>query len=252
MGNSNKTAIITGGAQGIGRIITDSLLKDGWKVAVFDIDGEALAEEAQRLEKQDLWTGFLCDITREEEVLSAVESAVGPEGRIDLLVNNAAIHANKPLAELEISAFRRVIDVNLTGALICAKACAKFLQTSKGSIINISSTRAFQSEANTEAYSASKGGIYALTHALAVSLGPDIRVNCISPGWIDVSAVRKSANSRQEELSVADHHQHPAGRVGNGYDIARMVKFLADPDNSFITGQNFFVDGGMSKKMIYV
>lgn len=251
MNDNRKTAIITGGAQGIGRILSDFLLEDQWKVAVIDIDEEALAEEAQRLEGQNQWIGLPCDITSWEAVVSAVESILAQTGSIDLLVNNAAIHANKPLAELEISEFRRVIDVNLTGALICAKACEKALRTSRGAIINICSTRAFQSEAHTEAYSASKGGIFALTHALAISLGPDIRVNCVSPGWIDVSAVRKSQTARQEALSETDHLQHPSGRVGNGYDIARMVKFLADPANSFITAQNFFVDGGMTRKMIY-
>jgi NAD(P)-dependent dehydrogenase (short-subunit alcohol dehydrogenase family) len=173
-------------------------------------------------------------------------------GRIDLLVNNAAIHANKPISQLEISEFRRVIDVNLTGSFICAKTCEEELRKTKGSIINICSTRAFQSEANTEAYSASKGGIFALTHSLAVSLGPEIRVNCISPGWIDVSAVRKSQTAKQEPLSEADHKQHPAGRVGVAEDIARMVLFLANEENSFITAQNFIVDGGMTRKMIYV
>ena len=110
----------------------------------------------------------------------------------------------------------------------------------------------FQSEANTEAYSASKGGILALTHALAVSLGPDVCVNAISPGWIDVSAYKKSSIAIKEELTEADHFQHPAGRVGTPGDIARMIEFLTDEQNNFITGQNFIIDGGMTRKMIYV
>jgi NAD(P)-dependent dehydrogenase (short-subunit alcohol dehydrogenase family) len=126
------------------------------------------------------------------------------------------------------------------------------LKTTKGSIVNIGSTRALQSEQNTEAYSASKGGILALTHALAVSLGPEIRVNCISPGWIDVSGVKKKSAANQIELSGADNEQHPAGRVGKPEDIANMVLFLLNPENDFITGQNFIVDGGMTRKMIYI
>lgn len=115
----------------------------------------------------------------------------------------------------------------------------------------MASTRAFQSEPNTEAYSASKGGIVALTHALAVSVAPNVRVNSISPGWIDVSAVRKKSSAHQINLSKEDHEQHPAGRVGNALDIARTILFLLDQRNNFITAQNFVVDGGMTKKMIY-
>ena len=135
---------------------------------------------------------------------------------------------------------------------MCAKHAAPYLKESKGRIINIASTRALQSEPNTEAYSASKGGIVSLTHALAVSLGPEIKVNCISPGWIDVSLVKKKALARHEKHTKADHLQHPAGRIGTASDISNMVEYLFQPENDFITGQNFVIDGGMTKKMIYV
>jgi len=125
------------------------------------------------------------------------------------------------------------------------------LQRTKGAIVNIASTRAIQSEPNTEAYSASKGGILALTHSLAMSLGPDIRVNCISPGWIDVSEWKKSQQAKKPHLTKMDHAQHPAGRVGKPEDIAALVAFLISDEAGFITGQNFVVDGGMTKKMIY-
>jgi NAD(P)-dependent dehydrogenase (short-subunit alcohol dehydrogenase family) len=148
--------------------------------------------------------------------------------------------------------WNRVIGTNLTGAFLCAKLTAPFLKKSKGSIINISSTRALQSEPNTEAYTASKGGILALTHALAMSLGPEIRVNCISPGWIDVSGIKKKSKANQIELSELDNLQHPAGRVGKAADIANMALFLLNPENDFIIGQNFIIDGGMTRKMIYV
>lgn len=248
----NRTAVITGGAQGIGRVVTDTLLKDGWNVAVWDSDDEAINQETKRMKGKTSWFGICCDITCAGSVQSAYVTTVKAFGRIDLLLNNAAIHANKPLADLEVSEFRRVIEVNLTGTLICAKTCERSLRESKGIIINMSSTRAFQSEANTEAYTASKGGIYALTHALAVSLGPDVRVNSISPGWIDVSDVRKTQTAKQIHLSGEDHAQHPAGRVGTGSDIASVVRFLVSPGNDFITAQNFVIDGGMTRKMIYV
>jgi len=247
-----RTVVITGGAQGIGRITTEMMIAAGYRVAVWDADEEALAEEREKWREEQGYLGIYCDVSSEEAVKKAVRHTLSVFGRIDILVNNAAIHANKPLAELSPAEWRRVIDVNLTGPLLCTKYCETELRNNKGCIVNLCSTRAFQSEADTEAYSASKGGIFALTHALAVSLGPDVRVNCVSPGWIDVSSVRKKSSAKQEVLKKEDHSQHPAGRVGEAGDIARMILFLCDRANSFITGQNFFVDGGMTRRMIYV
>jgi NAD(P)-dependent dehydrogenase (short-subunit alcohol dehydrogenase family) len=156
------------------------------------------------------------------------------------------------MSELTLEEWNRAIGTNLTGTFLCAKFSSPHLIESRGSMVNMCSTRAFQSEPDTESYSASKGGIYSLTHALAMSLAPNVRVNSISPGWIDVSAVKKKAKARQVKLSESDHAQHPAGRVGNAFDIAQMVMFLLDPANGFITGQNFVIDGGMTKKMIYL
>jgi NAD(P)-dependent dehydrogenase (short-subunit alcohol dehydrogenase family) len=245
------TMVITGGAQGIGRITAEIALQAGYNVAVWDSDREAIVEEMQRWKEDQTWLGISCDVSDEKDVISAIEKTLSRFGSIDVLVNNAAIHANMPLADLPVEAWRRVLDVNLTGPLICTKYCAPQLKSNKGSVINICSTRAFQSEAHTEAYTASKGGVFSLTHALAISLGPDIRVNSISPGWIDVSSVKKKDKAHQEVLSLGDHAQHPAGRVGVGADIGRMILFLCDPRNSFIAGQNFVIDGGMTRKMIY-
>ncbi len=135
-----------------------------------------------------------------------------------------------------------MIAVNLTAPFLVAKICLPLLKESQGSIVNICSTRAVQSEPNTEAYSASKGGLISLSHALAVSLGPDVRVNCVSPGWIDTS---------NNKLRAIDHNQHLTGRVGQVGDVASMVKYLLSNDANFITGQNFTVDGGITKKMTY-
>jgi NAD(P)-dependent dehydrogenase (short-subunit alcohol dehydrogenase family) len=117
------------------------------------------------------------------------------------------------------------------------------LRASKGSIVTIASTRAHMSEPNTESYSASKGGLLALSHALAISLGPEIRVNTISPGWI---------NASNEKLTAEDNAQHPAGRVGTVDDIAWLAAWLLEPESGFVTGAEFIVDGGMTRKMIYV
>ncbi|TNF43868.1 MAG: SDR family oxidoreductase [Bacteroidetes bacterium] len=246
-----RNIIVTGGAQGIGKIISKQLLENGFCVSVFDNDNEAIKEFQNEINSENI--AFLTtDISNEENVKKSVSASVEKFGNISGLINNAATQIDKPVTELSLNEWNRVIGVNLTGAFLCAKHAAPFLKNSKGSIVNISSTRAFQSEPNTEAYSASKGGILALTHSLAISLGPEIKVNCISPGWIDVSAIKKKSKANQIELSAADHLQHPAGRVGKPEDIARMVLFLLNPENDFITGQNFIIDGGMTKKMIYV
>ena len=246
-----KNIIVTGGAQGIGKVISQQLLKNGFCVSVFEFDEEAIQEFRIENNSENL-KFFQTDVSEEESVRNSVAASVDQFGNISGLINNAAIQIDKPVTKLTLNEWNRVIGVNLTGAFLCAKHSAPFLKNSKGSIINISSTRAFQSEANTEAYSASKGGILALTHSLAMSLGPEIKVNCISPGWIDVSAIKKKSRANQIELSEDDHLQHPAGRVGKPEDIANMVLFLLNPENDFITGQNFIIDGGMTRKMIYV
>jgi NAD(P)-dependent dehydrogenase (short-subunit alcohol dehydrogenase family) len=246
-----KNIIVTGGAQGIGKIISKQLLEKGFCVSVFEIDEEAIEEFRNEASSGNI-AFFSTDVSNEESVQKSVAASFKRFGNISGLINNAAIQIDKPVTELTLDEWNRVIGTNLTGAFLCAKHTALFLKNSKGSIVNISSTRAFQSEPNTEAYSASKGGILALTHALAISLGPKIRVNCISPGWIDVSGIKKKSKANQIELSEVDHQQHPAGRVGKPADISNMVLFLFNPENDFITGQNFIIDGGMTKKMIYI
>jgi NAD(P)-dependent dehydrogenase (short-subunit alcohol dehydrogenase family) len=246
-----KNIIVTGGAQGIGKVISQQLLEKGFSVSLFDIDNEAIEEfKADNISENIAF--FTTDVSDEENVQKSISESAKRFGNISGLINNAAIQIDKPVTELTLKEWNKVIGTNLTGAFLCSKHAALFLKNSKGSIINISSTRAFQSEPNTEAYSASKSGILALTHALAMSLEPEIKVNCISPGWIDVSGIKKKSKANQIELSEADHLQHPAGRVGKPEDIANMVLFLLNPENDFITGQNFIIDGGMTKKMIYV
>jgi NAD(P)-dependent dehydrogenase (short-subunit alcohol dehydrogenase family) len=248
---NNKVIVVTGGAKGIGRKIVLHFLREGWKSVIWEIDYQAGDELATVLNHPD-FLNVECNIALETEVKKAVLLTIERFGRIDVLVNNAAINCNKPLSSLSLLDWQKVIDVNLTGPFLCTKYCETELKRNRGSIINICSTRAFQSECNTEAYSASKGGVFSLTHALAVSLGPDIRVNSISPGWIDQSEEQKSSSAKKEFFSEEDHKQHPAGRIGKTDDIARLVWFLSQPENSFITAQNFVIDGGMTRKMIYL
>jgi NAD(P)-dependent dehydrogenase (short-subunit alcohol dehydrogenase family) len=191
------------------------------------------------------------DVSSEEQVAKLVEQTAHRFGRIDALINNAGISIGKPLECLSLEEWNRVLGVNLTGAFLCAKHASPHLRKQGGCIINIASTRAFMSEADTEAYSASKGGIAALTHALAISLGPSIRVNCISPGWIETGPWKKSSRTSAAELSEEDHLQHPAGRVGSAEDISSLVLYLVSPEASFLTGSNIIADGGMTRKMIY-
>ncbi len=247
-----QVAIVTGGAQGIGRVISQRLLEQGYRLALWDQDPEALKELETEFSKLGHLLPLTCDVGDPSGIEKAFAQTIEAFGRVDVLVNNAAVFESKPLEEWSFEAWNQGISINLSGPFWCSKLCAPYLKASKGLIINLCSTRAFQSEPGTFAYSASKGGIFALTHSLAVSLGPEIRVNSIAPGWIDVTPYQKSSSPGPEKLSKADHEQHPAGRVGTPDDIARMVLFLSDPANSFITGENFTIDGGMSRKMIYV
>lgn len=249
-----RIAIVTGGAQGIGRAIAARLLADGYGVLIADIDAEAGREAVEELGSPPGLDFVPTDVADETQVAACVAAAIAHGGRLDAVVNNAAIARapRVPIERLPLEAWNRQLAVNLTGAFLIAKHAAPHLRATRGAIVNVASTRALQSEADTEPYSASKGGLVALTHALAVSLGPAVRVNCVSPGWIDVSGRRKASRRDPAQLSAADHEQHPAGRVGTPEDVAAMVTYLLGDNAGFVTGQNFVVDGGMTKKMIYL
>ena len=246
---SQKCAIVTGGAQGIGKAIASRLLIEGFSVMIVDIQEKQGKRCSAELKQFGKLVFVPADITDEVQVRNLIKICIRSFGLINLLVNNAAVSIKKEVEDLTLKEWNRVLATNLTGAFLCAKHAAPYLKKERGSIVNIVSTRAYMSEADTEAYSASKGGLLALTHALAISLSPKVKVNSISPGWIDT---RKWITEKLPPLTTRDHQQHPAGRVGKPEDIASLVSWLAKEENGFVTGADFMVDGGMTRKMIYL
>lgn len=235
MNDSGKQVLVTGAAQGIGKAIADAYEAKG--CLVYRIDRN----------KIENGTSYLCDVSDAEAVYKLFETLDGQGAAIDILVNNVGISRNGDFLKLALEDFDLVYRTNLRSVMLLSQLAARRMAArgSSGAIVNLASTRAFMSEPDTEAYSASKGGIIALTHSLALSLGRyGIRVNSISPGWIH--------NGDASLLTEEDHSQHPCGRVGRPEDIARACLYLTDPDNGFVTGENLVVDGGMSRKMIYV
>ena len=231
---SSKHAVITGGANGIGRCIAETFLRTGASVTVIDMDKQA----AETLRDIQFFHG---DIADQAVLESFIHSLSRP---VDYLINNACVGRGGMLSGCSYEEFEYVQRVGVTALYYLTSLLHKNNLFAPGAaIINIASTRAFQSQPDTEAYSAAKGGIVALTHAMAVSLAGQVRVNCISPGWIETSD-----NSEHSEL---DKRQHPAGRVGTPADIAEMVLFLCSDKAGFITGENIIIDGGMSKLMVY-
>jgi NAD(P)-dependent dehydrogenase (short-subunit alcohol dehydrogenase family) len=240
-----KVLAVTGGAQGIGRAIALHFAQHGYAISIADTRATAARETLRALRRKGAQAEFFrTDVSRQAEVGNWLRATARALGCPDVLVNNAGIRASAPFLTLSAQAFDQVLATNLRGAFLCTQAAARLMirHRKKGAIINIASTRAFMSEPDTEAYSASKGGIVALTHATAISLGPRaIRVNAISPGWIET---RGRKHSRRDKL------QHPAGRVGAPEDIAQACLYIAERAG-FMTGQNLTLDGGMSVKMIY-
>lgn len=244
-----EVVLVSGAGQGIGKAIAQSFARAGAKVVLAEIDEQAGRKAEKQLSRAGEVLFVPCDVAEEESVRACVQAAVRRFKRLDFVINNAGIGIWKPVEQLTLDEWRRVLDTNLTSIFLFAKHAARHLRKAGGAIVNIASTRAFMSEANTESYSASKGGVVSLTHSLAISLGPQVRVNCISPGWIDVSGWKKA--SARSDVRKIDHEFHPAGRVGKPEDIAAMALFLCSSQAAFITGTNVMIDGGVTRKMIY-
>ena len=252
-GAGKPVVLVTGGAQGIGRGITAYFLAKGYSVVVADSDREAGEELMGLLSRQGDVRFIRTDVSSEESVQRCIARVQHWFGGLDGLVNNAGIADpyTGPLEYLDLEDWQRIIDVNLTGVFLMVRQALGLLRVRHGAIVNIASTRYLQSEPQTEAYAASKGGVVALTHALAVSLSGQIRVNCISPGWIEVGELQKARSRRPVHLTETCHQQHPVGRVGEAQDVASLVHFLLSDEAGFMTGQNIILDGGMTRKMVY-
>lgn len=246
--HEGKIVLITGAGAGIGRELALAYGREGALPLIADRDEAGLEETASLLEGEGLDSAsFTADISKPDEVVRLFADIEDMFGHVDVVINNAGFGIWKSPLDLEVDEWDHVVNTNLRGTFLCSREGAKLMKQAGegGSIVNIASTRALMSEPNSEAYAASKGGILSLTHALALSLGPDrITVNAICPGWIETRDY--------DGLRPADHLQHPSGRVGKPQDIARACLYLTNPANDFVTGTHITVDGGMTRKMIYV
>ena len=243
---SSKRVFITGGAEGIGKAIVEAFCLSGDQVAFCDINETAGQETAKA-------TGSIfhkVDVSDKDALESCIQRILSEWNDIDIIVNNVGISQFSSITETSVEDFDKILSINLRPVFITSRLLAihRKEQSSPnpyGRIINICSTRYLMSEPGSEGYAASKGGIYSLTHALALSLSEwNITVNSIAPGWIQTHDY--------DQLRPEDHSQHPSRRVGKPEDIAHMCLFLCEENNNFINGENITIDGGMTKKMIYL
>lgn len=274
--NTNKALniLITGGARGIGRGLFRQFLAKGHRVFILDNNTEELEHVKTRAEKwasaQGSWHALQCDLSKREQIKDAVQTVKETfDGKLDVLINNAFPTTLQLAEDRKMEAkgddieaeWDLQIAIGLTAPFILSRLCIPLLiegsstSGSPGTIINMSSTRAYQAESDHEAYSTAKAGILGLTQSMSISLGHrhKIRVNAIIPGWIHVQNETKAADEKEtaweEGLSKDDKEWHPAGRVGQTEDIVRAAEYLIE--SGFVTGQEVVVDGGVGRKMVY-
>ncbi|PLR91138.1 glucose 1-dehydrogenase [Bacillus sp. T33-2] len=244
---SKQVVVVTGASNGIGQAVAMMYAKHGAYVVVADVDAEAGNRTVSQIRQHGGEALFVeTDVRREDHIIHLMETTKDAYKAIHILINNAGKGLFKSPYQLAIEEWDDIVDTNLRSVFLGSREGAKYMRENErgGSIVNIASTRAFMSEPNSEAYAATKGGIVALTHALAASLSQDnITVNVISPGWIETGDY--------QQLKDVDHEQHFSRRVGRPEDVARACLYLTSKENDFVNGINLTVDGGMTKKMIY-
>jgi hypothetical protein len=240
-----KVAIVTGAGRGIGKAVAMAFARKKYQVIVAEIDASLGSRTVDEISEMGEGALFVkTDVSKVNEVEAMVARVHEEFKRIDVLVNNAGISEFCDVFELDEVQWDKVIDTNLKSVFFASRAVARVMKSTGGSIVNMASTRAVMSEPGGEAYGASKGGILAVTHALAASLGKyGITVNAVLPGWIETGDYKR--------LKEHHHGQHLSKRVGKPGDVARACLFLASRENDFITGTQLVVDGGMTRKMIY-
>lgn len=241
----DRVAIITGGARGIGKKISQAFLEEGASVYIFDVNQEEGVKTVSefQLAYDNKVNFFKVDITDEKGVEQSIKKIIEAEGRIDILVNNAGITRDNLILRMSLKDWKKVIDINLTGAFICSKHTVKYMVKKRsGKIINISSIVGVHGNAGQSNYSSSKAGIIGLTKTLARELaGRNILVNAIAPGYIETEMTEKLSDKIKEKLM----EQIPSGRLGSVDDVAKTALFLASDDSNYITGTVINLDGGM-------
>lgn len=240
-----KVVIVSGSGQGIGKGIAMAFAQKKYHVVIADINpitGKSVLDTICDMGESALFVKT--DVSKPDELDALMDKAFEHFGRIDVLVNNAGISEFTDPFLIDEETWDRILNTNLKSVFFASRSAARYMKNAGGAIVNIASTRALMSEPNSEAYAASKGGIMALTHALAASFAPyKIMVNAILPGWIETGDY--------SALKATDHVQHFSGRVGKPEDIARACLFLSDRENNFISGTHLVIDGGMTRKMMY-
>jgi NAD(P)-dependent dehydrogenase (short-subunit alcohol dehydrogenase family) len=249
-GSSDKVAVVTGGSKGIGAAAAQALGSEGMKVVIVDVDREAGQKSAAAIAEGGTEAQFVeADVSRSEAARRAAEEAVSSFGRIDVLVNSAGIQRYGDVVETPEEVWDEVLGVNLKAMFLMAKHCVPHMTAAGGgAIVNVSSVQAFAAQRGVAAYAASKGGVIALTRAMAVDHAPAIRVNCVCPGSVDTPMLRDAAAKFFEvpEDAIAQWgSMHPLGRVAKPEEVAALISFLASPKASFITGASILVDGGL-------
>lgn len=249
----DKVVIVTGAAKGIGWGIAKVFSQEGARLVVVDWDEENGVKTAQELCGAGGEAIFVkCDVSNEDQVVAMINKTIETFGRLDVLVNNAGIGVYKTITDASSADWNRALAVNLTGQFLCSRYAIPHMQKlGKGAIVNISSVHSFQTVNGAAPYAASKGGVFALTHSMAIDYGPTIRVNAIAPGWVLTPLIQGIFDSYPDPAAQqqAVEQRQVMKRIGVPEDIGYAAAFLASDEASFITGTQLFVDGGLTAQL---